>query len=209
MALATEERRDLADYLATLTDEDWSQPSLCPRWSVRDVAGHVPSYDELGWPGLLALLARSRLSLERSNQRLVEQTRRRSTDDLVARLRQHAVPRGITAMFGGRIALTDTLIHHQDIRRALGHPRSVPAGRLVAALEFAPRARALPAPGNVRGLRLVATDLDWSSGSGPEVAGPGEALLVAVAGRSEALSDLSGPGLGLLAERVAGSSERS
>ncbi|MEQ4208834.1 maleylpyruvate isomerase family mycothiol-dependent enzyme [Actinopolymorpha sp. B9G3] len=200
--LATEERRDLADFLDTLTEEEWEQPSLCPGWSVRDVVGHIPSYDALGWPAVLALFARSGFSLGRCNQVGVNQSRRLGTEELVARLRAHAVPRGITAMFGCAIALTDGVIHHQDIRRALGHPRTVPQERLVAALEFAPRARALPAPANVRGLRVIATDVNWTHGTGPEVRGPGEALLVALAGRPEALADLEGPGLDALAARL-------
>lgn len=203
--LATAERRDLADHLDTITAEEWEQPSLCPGWTVRDVVGHVPSYDELGWPAVLALFARSRFSLSRCNQVGVEHSRQLSTEQLLARLRTHAVPRGITAMFGSAIALTDGMIHHQDIRRALGHPRTVPEERLVAALKFVPRARALPAPGNVRGLRLVATDVDWTHGTGPEVNGPGESLLVALAGRQQGLADLSGPGLATLEQRVVGS----
>lgn len=202
--LATAERRDLADYLDTLIEEQWEQPSLCPGWAVRDVVGHLPSYDELGWPALLALFARSRFSLARCNQVGVEHSRRLSTEQLLARVRSHAVPRGVTTMFGSAIALTDGLIHHQDIRRALGHPRTVPAQRLVAALMFAPRARALPAPANVRDLRLIATDIDWTHGNGPEVNGPGEALLLALAGRHQALADLNGPGLPTLTERVVG-----
>lgn len=200
--LAAAERRDLADYLDTLPEEEWERPPLCPGWSVRDVAGHVSSYDELRLPTLLAHFARSGFSLSRSNQAGVEDSRRLSTEQLVTRLRTNAVPRGITAMFGGAIALTDGLIHHQDIRRALGHLRTVPERRLIAALDFVPRARALPAPRNARNLRLIATDIDWSRGSGPEVRGPGEALLVALAGRHQALADLSGPGLATLAERV-------
>jgi uncharacterized protein (TIGR03083 family) len=204
--LATAERRDLADYLDTLTEEQWAQPSLCPGWAVRDVVGHLPSYDELGWSAVLALFARSRFSLARCNQVGVERSRRLSTEQLVVRLRAHAVPRGITAMFGSAIALTDAVIHHQDIRRSLGHPRTVPEGRLVAALNFAPRARALPAPANVRDVRLVATDVDWAHGTGPQVEGPGEALLIALAGRRQGLAELTGPGLAKLAERVAGAS---
>lgn len=200
--MATEERRDLADFLDTLTDEEWEQPSLCPRWSVRDVVGHIPSYDALGWPAVLALFARSGFSLGRCNQVGIDQSRRLGTEELVARLRAHAVPRGITAMFGCAIALTDGVIHHQDIRRALGHPRTVPQERLLATLEFAPRARALPAPANVRGLRVVATDVNWTHGTGPEVRGPGEALLVALAGRPQGLADLEGPGLDSLAARL-------
>jgi uncharacterized protein (TIGR03083 family) len=202
--LAASERRDLADYLDSLNEEEWKQPSLCPGWTVRDVVGHLPSYDELGWPAVLALFARSRFSLARCNEIGVEHSRRLSTEQLVARLRTHAVPRGITAMFGSAIALTDGVVHHQDIRRALGHPRMVPEERLIAALKFAPRARALPAPANARGLRLIATDVDWTHGTGPEVKGPGEALLIALAGRQPGLADLSGPGLPTLTARVVG-----
>lgn len=200
--LAATERRDLADYLDTLTEQQWQQPSPCPGWTVRDVAGHVPSYDELGWPATLALFARSRFSLDRCNQLGVDHSRRLTTGELTARLRTYAVPRGVTALFGGRIALTDTVIHHQDVRRTLGHPRTVPEQRLVEALRFAPRARALPAPRNSRGLRFVATDVDWSHGTGPEVTGPGEALLLALAGRPQALAELDGPGLAALTQRV-------
>lgn len=200
--LAAAERRDLADYLDTLTASQWEQPSLCPGWTVRDVVGHIASYDVLGWPGTLALLARSGFSLARANAAGVRQSRELSTDELVSRLRACAVPRGITSGFGCAIALTDGIIHHQDIRRALDQPRTVPEDRLVAALDFAPRARALPAPGNLRGIRAVATDLEWAHGSGPEVRGPGEALLLALAGRPAALPELEGPGLAVLADRV-------
>jgi hypothetical protein len=70
-------------------------------------------------------------------------------------------------------------------------------------VEFLPRARALPAQANLRGLRLVATDVDWQHGAGPEVTGPGEALRMALAGRPAALADLTGPGLAVLTGRVA------
>jgi hypothetical protein len=40
----------------------------------------------------------------------------------------------------------------------------------------------------------VATDLDWSRGGGPSVRGRGEALLMVMAGRGDALKDLGGPG---------------
>ena len=53
-----------------------------------------------------------------------------------------------------------------------------------------------------RGVRLVATDFDWSYGKGPEVRGSGEALLMAMAGRPDALRDLDGPGTARLAARM-------
>ena len=47
----------------------------------------------------------------------------------------------------------------------------------------------------VAGLRLVATDVDWSHGSGPEVSGPGEAILLAASGRPAGLAELDGAGV--------------
>ncbi len=56
----------------------------------------------------------------------------------------------------------------------------------------------------VRGVRLVATDLDWTSGRGPKVRGTAEALLMAVAGRRGIAAELSGPGRDRLARRLGG-----
>lgn len=201
-ALAAAERRDLADYLDTLTADEWERPSLCGEWSVRDVAAHITGYEMLGWPSALALMARSGFSLARANQARLAEARTLPVADLTARLRTYAVPRGTTSMFGSAIALTDGVIHHQDIRRALGQPRRVPPERLLAALNFVPRAIALPARGNLRGLRAVATDLGWSHGTGPEVRGPAEALLLSLAGRPDALGDLEGPALPTLKSRL-------
>lgn len=105
-------------------------------------------------------------------------------------------------MFGGRIALTDAVIHHQDIRRPLGIGREVPAERLRCALDFAVMAPPLRARKRVRGLELIATDISWRTGSGPFVEGPAEALLMSIAGRSSAVDELTGPGQPVLAERM-------
>ncbi|BCY10393.1 hypothetical protein [Actinoplanes sp. L3-i22] len=52
--------------------------------------------------------------------------------------------------------------------------------------------------GRLGGLRLRATDLDWAAGAGPLVAGPAEALAMALTGRAVACADLHGPGVTLL-----------
>jgi hypothetical protein len=52
------------------------------------------------------------------------------------------------------------------------------------------------------GYKLTATDMDWSHGSGPEVIGPAEALVMMMAGRLGALDDLSGEGKAVLATRA-------
>jgi hypothetical protein len=61
-------------------------------------------------------------------------------------------------------------------------------------------------PGKKRSadLHLKATDLDWEHGEGADVTGPAEALLMAMAGRKEALVDLTGPGVDTLRQRIGG-----
>jgi uncharacterized protein (TIGR03083 family) len=99
--------------------------------------------------------------------------------------------------------LLDRLVHHQDIRRALGHERRIPDERLVAVLEDTPRLGSVfRAKRRTEGLRLVATDVDWSWGDGPEVRGPGEALLLTMLGRSQPLPELDGDGLVTFRPRV-------
>jgi uncharacterized protein (TIGR03083 family) len=200
MTMAHDERADLADFLATLTPQDWEAPSLCSKWSVKDVVAHVISYEELGAMGLLNRFAKG--WIVRANQVGVDEFAALSPQQLLEFLRNHLEPRGLTAGFGGMIALIDATIHHQDIRRCLGRPRSVPADRLERVLGLVPGNPRLGAGRRIRGLRLRATDIDWAHGRGPEVTGPGEALLMAMSGRPAALADLGGPGLRTLTERL-------
>ena len=98
--------------------------------------------------------------------------------------------------------LCDTVIHTQDIRRALGQPGTVPQDRLVLALDRMKNVNMVV--GNkkrIAGMKLVASDSDWSTGDGPEVRGTGEALLMAMCGRKAAIDDLSGEGVTTLRSR--------
>ena len=200
MTMACAERADLAEFLATLTPQDWESPSLCSKWTVKDVVAHVISYEELGTLGLLKRFAKG--WIVRANEAGVDEFAALSPEQLLEFLRNHLQPRGLTAGFGGMIALIDGTIHHQDIRRSLGRPRTVPADRLERVLGLVPGNPRLGAGRRIRGLRLRANDVDWAHGRGPEVTGPGEALLMAMSGRPAALADLDGAGLGTLAERL-------
>lgn len=201
LSLAREERADLADFLETLEPAQWASPSLCAGWSVHDVLAHVVSYEETTTAGLLVRRLRG-LGRGGPNEVGRAEYARRSPSQLVTYLRAHLVPHGVTSWFGGAVGLTDGLIHHQDIRRPLGRPRTVPAERVRPALDFALRSPKLPSRRHTGDLALRATDLDWSHGHGPRVSGPAEALLMAVAGRPAALEDLEGPGAQLLVERL-------
>lgn len=192
--LAAEERTSLLKLLRTLTPEQWAAGSLCSRWTVRDVATHIVSYDALSWPDLAVTFLRGGLRTGAVNGVALRRYQDLDIEDVLNLIARHIEPHGLTAGFGGAIALTDGTIHHQDIRRALDLPRTIPEERLRPVLDFALGAPTIPAKGNTKGLRLVATDLDWEHGNCPEVTGPAEAPLMAAAGSAAALTDLNGSG---------------
>jgi uncharacterized protein (TIGR03083 family) len=202
MLLAEAERADLLALLRGLTTRQWQAPSLCSRWRVKDVATHIVSYDELSKPALLGTFLRGGGGFAKANEVALRRYKSLATDEVLDLLARNLRPSGLPAAFGGGIALTDGTIHHQDIRRALGLPRTIPESRLVAVLDFALGAPTLPAKKNARGFKLTATDVAWTSGTGAEVSGPGESLLMALAGRSHSIDELSGVGLPTLRSRV-------
>jgi uncharacterized protein (TIGR03083 family) len=202
MHLARAERADLLAFLAGLSAQQWDAPTLCAGWRVRDVVAHMISYEGLGGRELMRRLARGRFRLARTNAVGVAEMRDSGPDELLALLERRLEPSGPTTGFGCRIALLDALIHQQDIRRPLGVARTIPPERLLPALSFARFAPPIGAFWRARGLRLVATDVDWADGRGPEVRGPGEALLMAIAGRRGVVGELTGPGQATLAARI-------
>jgi uncharacterized protein (TIGR03083 family) len=200
MDMAYDERTDLAAFLDTLTPQEWHMPSLCEKWAVKDVVAHVVSYEELSALWLMKRFVKG--GVVRANEVGVTEFAPMSPQDLKDLLGRHLRPQGLTAGFGGMIGLVDGTVHHQDIRRALGHPRTVPVDRLKRILPLVPGNPRLGAGRRIRGLRLTATDVAWQHGDGPEVSGTGEALLMAMTGRQEVLDELSGPGQATLARRV-------
>jgi len=195
MQMAEAERSDFLRLVEDLAPAQWEAPTLCGSWRVRDVVAHVLSYEDLSPTATAALFLRGRLNFARVNDLALRPFGAATPQELGDRLREHQRPRGLTSALGGRIALADGMIHQQDIRRPLQLPRAIPQPRVLRSLQIALRAPTLPSRRRAAHVRLVATDVDWSHGSGPEVRGAAEALLMLVAGRPAAASDCSGPGL--------------
>jgi hypothetical protein len=107
-------------------------------------------------------------------------------------------------LLGPGVALRALVVHHQDMRRPLHMDRVVPSDRLRAALDSLVSRKGSISVGSrprTKGLSVRAVDVDWSHGDGPEVYGPGEAIVMALAGRGVALKDVEGDGKEILAER--------
>ena len=198
------ENADLSAYLHTLDAGDWERPSLCDGWRVRDVVGHILDGNELNLLTLPLRLARHGFSSDRSGKAYsIARAEGRSPAELLRAFDARDPWAGTCKVFPPRLVLLDRLVHHQDIRRALGHQRVVPEDRLLASLDGTPTLGSVfGAKRRSKGLSFTATDVSWTWGEGPNVEGPGEALLLALLGRPHPLDELGGPGAAAFAARV-------
>ncbi len=194
--LARRERERFAELLAGLTDEQWEAPSLCRGWSVRDVAAHVVAYLGQSVPALTVNMIRARGDVDRLNARMASGGATWTPTDLVELMRRDAAPAGAGGLYGGRVALIETVIHQLDILRPLGLNRAISPESVRASLAYARISPVIKGRRRTRGVRLIASDMDWSAGRGPEVRGPGEALLLAMTGRVDQVrAELTGEGV--------------
>lgn len=191
------ERAELAEFLHTLSEDDWLKPSLCDGWRVRDVVAHA-SFDAIPLGTYLGAMARNP-SIDKLNRHFVEESKNLPISEVIRGF-EATLPLGPWGKIMPAALHSDVMIHHQDIRRPLGRPRVIAEERLVFALnhpDFGAKPRRY-----TKGLRFVATDVDWAKGSGPDVRGSGEALALAMAGRPVVLAELKGDGVPTLAGRM-------
>jgi uncharacterized protein (TIGR03083 family) len=199
-----DERRNLADLLSGLTEEQLATQSLCDEWSVHEVAAHLIMPLEVSMPRFLLTILACRGDFDRANVRLTRELARRPIEKIVEVLRRKAASRFTPPGSGPEAPLTDLLVHGLDIRWPLRLPWDIPEERMQTSLTFltGPSARRLVGKGTLDGLRVEADDLDWTYGDGPIVTGTAEALLLAITGRDAALGVLSGDGLPTLRGRM-------
>ena len=204
-AVIATERRALADALETLTPEQWATPSLCEGWLVKDVAAHLLVGPTTSVPTFLLAITTSRFDFDRANRKLTAaRAERATTDQIVALIRRHAESRFTPPGQDWRAPLMDLFIHRLDCLVPLSIPSDRPLAPWADILDLLvePRTQRLFARRPLAQVTFAATDLEWSSGSGPRVAGPAEALGLALAHRAPGLARLSGPGVDVLRGRV-------
>lgn len=188
----------LAALLDGLSGERWDAPSLCEAWRVRDVVAHVVAGEQgaFALPAVIGGMLRHRFDFDRWVA--VDGQRRGEQDPaaILQALREAGTSRKAGA--GGVRALAHVLIHGQDVCRPLALSRQLPDSHLVAVADFVASSIIFRARKRIAGVRLLASDVKWSCGAGPEVTGPAEALVMTMAGRLVALDDLSGEGVDVL-----------
>lgn len=202
-AAVADERRQIADLLADLNDEQLATPSLCAGWDVKTAAAHLVSvFTDSFW--VFQAMALRRGSVPRAIDALA---RRRSTlpaADIARELREGAERRLSPPITGPLSGLADVLAHGGDIRIPLGLPFEPDPRRAALAMDFlaGPTPWGFVPRGRIRGIRLCANDVDRTWGRGDEINGPVSALMLSVLGRAALLSALDGPGVPLLRDRL-------
>lgn len=177
----------IADLLDALPPEHWLTQSLCDKWTVRDVAGHIVWRLGSSNRELVASGARAYVRNFPSHDRAIDVVSRATAEappaDLVARIRQIAADKAAGRGRHGLTELTEAVVHGLDVAHPLGLALAVDP---VASGAVAVR-RALIAPPTVRGVlrarTLVATDAGWRVGRGPAIPGTAEAHLLFLFGR--------------------------
>jgi uncharacterized protein (TIGR03083 family) len=197
------ERLRLVGVLEDLDEDQWRSPSLCAGWSVRELVAHLLMPYELSTPRFLVLVLRSWFNFDRAADRWATRDRR-TPDQLLTALQNTAHRKFNVPGAPPEAALSHLVIHAQDLYRPLGLPSPTDPHNAVIALQelTGPRGRTALVPGLLEGLAFVATDTDWHHGTGQTVCGPAVALLSTIAGRDQALADLSGQGIAPLAQRL-------
>jgi uncharacterized protein (TIGR03083 family) len=195
--MAGQVRNDFADMIERLTPEQLDQPSLCSEWTARGVLAHITSFVETGTLRFFATVAGSRFDFDKASQKMANTQLARPVSDVVSSLRAKATKSSALPIFPEELTVADTVIHTQDVRRPLGLDDRPDESVLRTVLDFLTThkmATTLVNRPSLDGVRLVATDLDWSCGAGNEITGPAEALMMALANR-QVLDELDGPGL--------------
>src|SRR5262249_53398458 len=154
--------------------------SLCGSWTVEQVVGHMTAAAATNPARWTARFARTGFRFDTLIAKDVAAQTEGGPGQTLARFRAVADASGhppgpVDSWLG------ETLVHAEDIRRPLAIAHEYPVDAVTQLAEFYTRSNLLiGAKRRVAGVTLRATDADWSTGSGPEVAGPVIAIVMAM-----------------------------
>ncbi|MFF2064710.1 maleylpyruvate isomerase family mycothiol-dependent enzyme [Streptomyces sp. NPDC058200] len=195
------ERAALVADLEGLSDDQWATGSLCSELTVREVLAHLTASASLNSVRWLAGVIRCRFDFDKQvAMRLAEQLGATPAETL-ERFRR-VVPSRTKPPVPATAMLGETIVHAEDIRRPLGIRRDYPIETVTRVAEYYQGSDlVVPAKGRIGGLRLVADDGPFRTGSGALVSGRTLALMMAMTGRAAYLEELEGDGVERLRER--------
>jgi len=196
-----DERERSADMLESLSPAQWTSDTPCEGWNVRLVAAHMMIAGEQTTGTFMKGLLASGFRFNVMMVRAARGAGQLPANEIIARIRARTTttnkpPAPAMAMLG------EVVVHGNDIRQPLGIADNTSSEAKLACLNmFNGSNFPVAAKKTIAGLRLRATDADWSYGTGPEVAGPMVALVMAMTTRP-LLTTLSGDGVDTLRSRL-------
>lgn len=197
------ERGALIADLEGLTEAQWSTPSLCAGWSVRDVLAHMTATAKMTTPGFLMKFAASGFRFNTMAAAGVRDEHGTSPADTLARFKSQLDATTHPPGPAADVMSGDMVIHSQDIRVPLGIAHTFQPEMLMQVAAFTVRGNLLlGGKRRATGLKLVASDVDWVHGDGPTVHGPLASIILAVTGRKAGLAGLTGDGVAALSGRI-------
>ena len=200
-AMADIERKALYAELQGLTDAQWGAMTVCDPWTVRHLVAHMTALGNQTAPNFFKGMITTGFNFNKFVDKDLRKFNQGSNADVLAgfakTLTSTKTPPGPKY-----VPLGEYMCHGEDIRRVIGSTRKHPEAHVVA-LAGAYQTTGKPLGGKKRsaGLKLRATDVDWTFGDGPEVAGPGMDLILAMSGRAKALDNCSGDGVATMRAR--------
>ncbi len=200
MDLIAAERRALADALSGLSADQWQGPSLCAGWTVAHVMAHLTMPFRISEQEFMLGLQRAGGRFTELSEEIANRDSQLPQAQLVSVLRDNAENPWSPPGGGLAGALSHDVIHGLDMTWLLAIEYPIGGQAMTTVLD------SVTSPGDrslfglpLDGIELSATDLDWSAGTGDQLAGRSRDLLLLLAGRKIRRELFDGPGAGRLA----------
>jgi uncharacterized protein (TIGR03083 family) len=195
MDLISAERRELADVLGSLNAEQWRSSSLCAGWTTAHVVAHLTMPFRITEEEFGRGMAEAHGQFTEFSDAVAARDSKLPQAELVGVLRDNVDNPWGPPGGGQQGALSHDLIHGLDVTWPLSITYPIPDRAMATVLDLIASQDGQNAFGvDLDGIELLATDLDWASGSGAQATGPSRDLLLLLARRSLPHDAVSGPG---------------
>jgi len=174
----------LADLLAAGPADLWDAQSLCEKWQVRHVVAHLTMPARFTPEQYGAELAAAGGDFTVLSDTVAARDGALPTADLLDQLRSPKLHGWQPPGGGAAGALSHAVIHSLDVTIALDLPAVAPDEAVLAILEAMTAAHGSWFGIDLTGIRLEASETDWSYGDGRLVRADSGALVALLAGRA-------------------------
>jgi uncharacterized protein (TIGR03083 family) len=194
------EAEALLEYLRGVPEERWATSTVCDPWSVQHLVAHLTALSNQTLPNFAKRMIATGFNFAKVTDGDLQKYLK-PKDEMLATF-ESSIRNPTTPKMLDEVALAEFIVHGEDIRRALGDRGEHPSAHVTAVGKgFAESKKPINGRVRTKGLSLRATDDDFTWGEGPEVAGSGVDLLLAVSGRAGGLDQCQGPGVDTLRSR--------